>query len=224
LPASNVDPLRKVQSVRRRDSPDQLAAPLLLVLVLAMSASNRLRICVGLMLMSAIGAKLTPIYYKGGGPQLNDIVTGHIDVYCGPATRPTPTPYIQAGTIPASRTPAKGHLEQCRFSPRDWLPSGLIAIDVPPARLPFVRPSPLSKRFERTPPSCGGDPLQRHKAANVVGQVLQANLGARPHDADRAMQRPCRSRRGRAAPPDGTVVGSGKSNGGDHVRYAASIK
>ena len=66
---------------------------------------------------------------------------------------------------------------------------GLIAIfecDVPPARPPFVRPSPLSKRFERTPPSCGGDPLQRHKAANVVGQVLQANLGARPHDADRA--------------------------------------
>src|SRR3977135_1234530 len=66
---------------------------------------------------------------------------------------------------------------------------GLIAIfecDVPPARLPYVRPSPLSKRFERTPPSCGGDPLQRHKAANVVGQVLQANLGARPHDADRA--------------------------------------
>src|SRR3982075_1906849 len=34
--------------------------------------------------------------------------------------------------------------------------------------------------------TCGGDPLQRHKAANVVGQVLQANLGARPHDADRA--------------------------------------
>src|ERR1700716_2985551 len=66
---------------------------------------------------------------------------------------------------------------------------GLIAIfecDVPPARLPYVRPSPLSKRFERTPPSCGGDPPQRHKAANVVVQVLQANLGARPHDADRA--------------------------------------
>ena len=27
--------------------------------------------------------------------------------------------------------------------------------------------------------SCGGDPLQRHKAANVVSQVLQANLRAR---------------------------------------------
>ena len=52
----------------------------------------------GLMFMSAIKAKLTPIYYKGGGPALNDIIAGHIDVYCDPATGPTP--YIQAGTIP----------------------------------------------------------------------------------------------------------------------------
>ena len=28
--------------------------------------------------------------------------------------------------------------------------------------------------------------VQRHQAANVVGQVLQADLGARPHDADRS--------------------------------------
>ena len=48
--------------------------------------------------MSAIEAKLTPVYYKGGGPALNDIIAGHIDVYCDPATGPTP--YIQAGTIP----------------------------------------------------------------------------------------------------------------------------
>ena len=52
----------------------------------------------GLMFMSAIESKLTPIYYKGGGPALNDIIAGHIDVYCDPATGPTP--YIQAGTIP----------------------------------------------------------------------------------------------------------------------------
>jgi tripartite-type tricarboxylate transporter receptor subunit TctC len=52
----------------------------------------------GLMFMSAIDAKLTPIYYKGGGPALNDTIAGHIDVYCDPATGPTP--YIQAGTIP----------------------------------------------------------------------------------------------------------------------------
>jgi tripartite-type tricarboxylate transporter receptor subunit TctC len=52
----------------------------------------------GLMFMSAIETKLTPVYYKGGGPALNDIIAGHIDVYCDPATGPTP--YIQAGTIP----------------------------------------------------------------------------------------------------------------------------
>src|SRR3982751_2296364 len=39
----------------------------------------------GLMFMSAIDTKLTPIYYKGGGPALNDIIAGHIDVYCDPA-------------------------------------------------------------------------------------------------------------------------------------------
>jgi tripartite-type tricarboxylate transporter receptor subunit TctC len=52
----------------------------------------------GLMFMSATKAKLTPVYYKGGGPALNDIIAGHIDVYCDPATGPTP--YIQANTIP----------------------------------------------------------------------------------------------------------------------------
>src|SRR5262245_5382722 len=50
---------------------------------------------------------------------------------------------------------------------------------------PFYLPPPRAFQT-RTPPSCGGDPLQRHKAANVVGQVLQANFGARSHDADRA--------------------------------------
>jgi tripartite-type tricarboxylate transporter receptor subunit TctC len=52
----------------------------------------------GLMFMSVTGTKLTPVYYKGGGPALNDVIAGHIDVYCDPATGPTP--YIQAGTIP----------------------------------------------------------------------------------------------------------------------------
>jgi tripartite-type tricarboxylate transporter receptor subunit TctC len=52
----------------------------------------------GLMFMSAIETRLTAVYYKGGGPALNDVIAGHIDVYCDPATGPTP--YIQAGTIP----------------------------------------------------------------------------------------------------------------------------
>jgi tripartite-type tricarboxylate transporter receptor subunit TctC len=51
----------------------------------------------GLMFMSATDTKLTPIYYKGGGPALNDVIAGHIDVYCDPAT--APRPYIQSKTI-----------------------------------------------------------------------------------------------------------------------------
>ncbi|MCA6119286.1 tripartite tricarboxylate transporter substrate binding protein BugD [Bradyrhizobium sp. WSM 1738] len=51
----------------------------------------------GLMFMSATDTKLTPVYYKGGGPALNDVIAGHIDVYCDPATGPTP--HIQAKTI-----------------------------------------------------------------------------------------------------------------------------
>ncbi|AWM01795.1 tripartite tricarboxylate transporter substrate-binding protein [Bradyrhizobium amphicarpaeae] len=51
----------------------------------------------GLMFMSTTDTKLSQIYYKGGGPALNDIIAGHIDVYCDPATGPTP--YIQSKTI-----------------------------------------------------------------------------------------------------------------------------
>ena len=51
----------------------------------------------GLMFMSTTGTKLTSVYYKGGGPALNDVLAGHIDVYCDPATGPTP--HIQSGTI-----------------------------------------------------------------------------------------------------------------------------
>src|SRR3954467_12911837 len=51
----------------------------------------------GLMFMSTTYTKLTPIYYKGGGPALNDVIAGHVDVYCDPA--PGPTPYIQSNTI-----------------------------------------------------------------------------------------------------------------------------
>jgi tripartite-type tricarboxylate transporter receptor subunit TctC len=51
----------------------------------------------GLMFMNTTDTKLTSVYYKGGGPALNDVIAGHIDVYCDPATGPTP--YIQSGTI-----------------------------------------------------------------------------------------------------------------------------
>src|SRR6266511_2313701 len=74
-------------------------------------------------------------------------------------------------------------------SMRDWLSVQMMAVferDFPPGWLPFVHSTPLSLCFEQISLSCGGDALQRHKTANVVGQVLQANLGACPHDADRA--------------------------------------
>src|SRR5262245_20925565 len=46
----------------------------------------------------------------------------------------------------------------------------------------------------RAPPSCCGHPLERDDAAHVVGQILQADLGARPHDADGAHDpAPCRT-------------------------------
>lgn len=51
----------------------------------------------GLMFMSTTDTKLMAVYYKGGGPALNDVIAGHIDVYCDPATGPTP--HIQSGTI-----------------------------------------------------------------------------------------------------------------------------
>src|SRR6478736_4860475 len=51
----------------------------------------------GLMFMSTTDTKLSQIYYKGGGPALNDVIAGHIDVYCDPATGPTP--HIQSNTI-----------------------------------------------------------------------------------------------------------------------------
>ena len=40
-------------------------------------------------------------------------------------------------------------------------------------------------RAGHTTPSCGSHPLQRHQPADVVGEVLQADFGLRPRDADR---------------------------------------
>jgi tripartite-type tricarboxylate transporter receptor subunit TctC len=81
----------------------------------------------GLMFMSAIKAKLTPIYYKGGGPALNDIIAGHIDVYCDPATGPTP--YIQAGTIPGYAITSKKRVPTLPNLPTS-VEAGVPAFDV----------------------------------------------------------------------------------------------
>lgn len=51
----------------------------------------------GLLLMSAIDRQLTWVPYKGGAPALNDLLAGHVDIYCEPATGTTP--HIQSGQI-----------------------------------------------------------------------------------------------------------------------------
>jgi tripartite-type tricarboxylate transporter receptor subunit TctC len=51
----------------------------------------------GLMFMSVTGTKMTLVPYKGGGQVLNDLLGGHVDLYCEPATGTTP--HITAGSI-----------------------------------------------------------------------------------------------------------------------------
>jgi tripartite-type tricarboxylate transporter receptor subunit TctC len=51
----------------------------------------------GLMFMSVTGTKMTLVPYKGGGQVLNDLLGGHVDFYCEPATGTTP--HITAGSI-----------------------------------------------------------------------------------------------------------------------------
>lgn len=69
------------------------------------------------------------------------------------------------------------------------------AIDpLPPQFLPFcalrgrflVRPGPVRGTRGGLLPSGGRDPLQDDAAADVVGEVLQADLDPRPRDPDRA--------------------------------------
>jgi tripartite-type tricarboxylate transporter receptor subunit TctC len=51
----------------------------------------------GLMLMSVTKTKMALVAYKGGGQVVNDLLGGHVDVYCEPVTGPTPL--IQANKI-----------------------------------------------------------------------------------------------------------------------------
>jgi len=81
----------------------------------------------GLMFMSTTDTKLTPVYYKGGGPALNDVIAGHIDVYCDPATGPTP--HIQAGTIKGYAITSKQRVPSVPGVPTS-AEAGLPAFDV----------------------------------------------------------------------------------------------
>lgn len=51
----------------------------------------------GVLFMDAIGKPLTWVAYRGGSQVVNDLVAGHVDIYCDPATGTTPL--IQAGKI-----------------------------------------------------------------------------------------------------------------------------
>ena len=62
-----------------------------------------------LVLTSATGAKPTLVPYKGGGPAFNDVMGGHVDFYCDPATGPTPL--IQAGKLKSYAVTTKSRLK-----------------------------------------------------------------------------------------------------------------
>lgn len=81
----------------------------------------------GLMFMSTTDTKLTSVYYKGGGPALNDVIAGHIDVYCDPATGPTP--HIQSGTIKGYAITSKKRVPSVPDVPTS-AEAGLPAFDV----------------------------------------------------------------------------------------------
>src|SRR5450631_4271656 len=51
--------------------------------------------------------------------------------------------------------------------------------------LHFVRQAPRWGRAGHTTPLCGSHPLQRHEPADITLEILEANLGFRPCNADR---------------------------------------
>jgi tripartite-type tricarboxylate transporter receptor subunit TctC len=62
-----------------------------------------------LLFMSAIKTKLTQVPYKGGGPLMNDLIGGQVDVGCEQAT--TGTPPIQAKRIKGYAVTTKARLQ-----------------------------------------------------------------------------------------------------------------
>jgi hypothetical protein len=114
------------------------------------------------MFMSTIEAKLTPIYYKGGGPALNDIIAGHIDVYCDPATGPTP--YIQAGTIPGFAITSKKRVST--------LPNLPTSAEAGVRRHNLVRPVRAAQHAE-TDRGCARRSVTKGAQGSCVGQSLR---------------------------------------------------
>lgn len=63
----------------------------------------------GLIFQSATGTTPSIVTYKGGGPVLNDLMGGHIDFYCDPATGPTPI--VKSGKLKAYAVTTKTRLK-----------------------------------------------------------------------------------------------------------------
>ena len=78
---------------------------------------------------------------------------------------------------PAKRKAAIGHLEQCSILTSDWAQVRVGSCFRLSSPLAFSAASVGTVQTAQ-PSSCRGEPCQRHQAANVVGQVLQADLGA----------------------------------------------
>ncbi len=62
----------------------------------------------GLLLMSTLGTEATTVQYRGGGPALIDIMAGRINLWCDPATGPTP--YVKEGKMRAYAVTTKSRL------------------------------------------------------------------------------------------------------------------
>lgn len=63
----------------------------------------------GVLFMDALGKPLTWVAYRGGAQVVNDLVAGHVDVYCDPATGTTPL--IQGGKIQGYAVTTKKRLK-----------------------------------------------------------------------------------------------------------------
>lgn len=63
----------------------------------------------GMIFQSATGTTPSMVPYKGGGPVLNDLMGGHVDFYCDPATGPTPL--VKGGKIKAYAVTTKTRLK-----------------------------------------------------------------------------------------------------------------
>jgi tripartite-type tricarboxylate transporter receptor subunit TctC len=63
----------------------------------------------GMIFQSATGTAPSMVPYKGGGPVLNDLMGGHLDFYCDPATGPTPL--VKSGKLKAYAVTTKTRLK-----------------------------------------------------------------------------------------------------------------